>query len=209
MTGAFVRVLLVRAVVFALLPLAGAAVASAEEAFSGRGYLIACGEEGCFVNSAGYDLFVAHDRNAALLDAFDPLTAIEVEGTLSEIGDATASLALTAVTPVPDDPYEGNLRAMQGDWRPVGTGDPVVIGIYGMDWNEVVMDEVTDRFMMVAGDSCADGTAQTGMVISLYRYGDDPDADACWQLEQLDSTAMTLRDLSGDQGAVVFERVVN
>lgn len=189
--------------------LSGVGPAWADEAYSGRGYLVACGEEGCFVNSAGYDLFVAHDQNAWMLEGLDPMTAVEVEGMLSDIGDATASFALEAVRPVIDDLYEGNLRAMQGDWRPVGEENPFVIGIYGMDWNEVLMDEVTDRFMMSVGDACADGTVHTGMIINLYRYGDDPGADACWQMEYIDDSVMTLRDLSGDFGAVAFERVLN
>lgn len=201
------RVRAALAAVFGLM--SGVVPALAQEAYSGRGYLIACGEEGCFINSAGYDMFVAHDQNAWMLEELDPMTAVEFEGTLSDIGDATASLALASVRPLIDDLYEGNLRAMQGDWRPVGEGDPFVIGIYGMDWNEVLMDEVTDRFMMSVGDACADGTVHTGMVINLYRYGDDPGADACWQMEYIDDQAMTLRDLSGDFGAVEFERVSN
>lgn len=202
------QLFLSRVAVSALLALP-AVGAAAQEAYSGRGYMVACGEEGCFVNSAGYDLFVAHDQNAWMLEDLDPMTAVEVEGTLSEIGDATAALALTSVRPLIDDLYEGNLRAMQGDWRPVGEANPFVIGIYGMDWNEVLMDEVTDRFMMSVGDACADGTVHTGMIISLYRYGDDPEADACWQMEYIDDATMTLRDLWGDFGAVEFERVVN
>lgn len=192
-----------------LSPLIPAPAGHAQEPFAGRGYVIACGEEGCFLNSAGYDLFVAPEANAWMLQELDFLTAVEIEGTLSDIGDSSASLALTGVRPVIDDLYEGNLRAMQGDWRPVGEHDPFVVGIYGMDWNEVLMDEVADRFMMAVGDACADGTVHRGMVVNLYRYGDDPGADACWLVEYIDAQAMTLRDLSGDFGAVEFERVSN
>ncbi|MEY4984263.1 MAG: hypothetical protein RIR62_2529 [Pseudomonadota bacterium] len=188
--------------------LSSAGVAAAED-YAGRGYFITCGDEGCFVNSAGYDLFVPPEGNAWMLEALDFMTAVEVEGTLSDIGDSSAVLSLTGVTPLVDDLYEGNLRAMQGDWRPVGEENPFVIGIYGMDWSEVLMDEVADRFMMSVGDACADGTVHAGMVINLYRYGDDPGADACWQMEYIDDSTMTLRDLSGDFGAVDFARVSN
>lgn len=55
--------------------------------------------------------------------------------------------------------------------------------------------------------ACADGVAAEGMTLSLYRYGDDPAEDACWQVVALDETTMVLRDRIGDQGDVPFTRV--
>ncbi|MFD1809405.1 hypothetical protein ACFSHQ_18890 [Gemmobacter lanyuensis] len=40
---------------------ATAAPAQEGEPFSGEGYLLACGEEGCFVGARGYTLFVPAD----------------------------------------------------------------------------------------------------------------------------------------------------
>lgn len=180
--------------------------AVAQEPFEGTGYFITCGEEGCFLNAAGFDLFVAPDQGAALLADLPMLAAVEVTGTLSEMGDSSATLALEAVERVADDLYEGNLQALQGEWRPVGEENPFTIGIYGMEWNEIIMGEVQDRFMMSVGEACADGTVHPGMVISLYRYGDDPGADACWLLEYIDDGSMTLRNVGGDGGAVEFTR---
>ena len=137
------------------------------------------------------------------------LAAVSVRGTLSDMGDATATLALEAVGRRADDPYEGNLVALQGDWRPVGEDTPFTIGIYGMEWNEILLDEVQDRFMMSVGDACADGSVQKGMVVSLYRYGDDPGEDGCWLLEYVDDARLTLRDLRGGGGAVDFTRVLD
>ena len=191
--------------VLGLLP----ALAFGQEVFEGRGYFIACGEEGCFLNASGFDLFVAADQGAEMLTDLPMLAAVDVAGTLSDMGDSSAALSLISVTRAGDDLYEGNLQVMQGDWRPVGEANPFTIGIYGMDWTEFLMDEEQDRFMMSVGDACADGTVYQGMVINLYRYGDDPAADACWLMEYIDDRAMTLRDLSGDFGAVDFERVTN
>lgn len=193
-----------------VLGLAGLAPlpALAQERFDGRGYVIACGEEGCFLNAAGFDLFVASDQGAALLADLPMLAAVKVRGSLSEIGDSSAALRLEAVTRVEDDLYEGNLQAMQGDWHPVGEANPFTIGIYGMDWTEILMEEEQARFMMSVGDACADGVAYAGMAISLYRYGDDPAADACWGMEYIDDARMSLRDLTGDFGVVDFERVM-
>lgn len=190
--------------------LAGVAPLSAlaQEPFEGRGYFVACGEEGCFLNVAGFDLFVAADQGAEMLADLPMLAAVEVWGSLSEIGDSSAALRLEAVERVADDLYEGNLQAMQGDWRPVGEANPFVIGIYGMDWTEILMEEEQDRFMMSVGEACADGVTYAGMAISLYRYGDDPGADACWGMEFIDDARMSLRDLSGDFGVVDFERVI-
>ena len=194
-----------------VLGLAGLAPlpALAQEPFEGRGYFIACGEEGCFLNAAGFDLFVAADQGAAMLADLPMLAAVEFRGTLSEIGNSSAALRLEAVERVADDLYEGNLQAMQGDWRPVGEANPFLIGIYGMDWVEILMEEEQDRFMMSVGDACADGVAYAGMAISLYRYGDDPGADACWGVEFIDDARLALRDLSGDFGVVDFERVID
>lgn len=193
-----------------VLGLAGLAPlpALAEEPFEGRGYFVACGEEGCFLNAAGFDLFVGSDQGAGLLADLPMLAAVAVRGSLSDIGDSSAALRLEAVERVADDLYEGNLQAMQGDWHPVGEANPFTIGIYGMDWTEMLMEEEQDRFMMSVGESCADGTVHQGMVISLYRYGDDPAADACWGMDYIDDGRMSLRDLSGDFGLVDFERVL-
>lgn len=193
----------VLACVLGVLPV----TAVGQETFEGRGYVIACGEEGCFLNAAGFDLFVAADQGAELLADLPMLAAVEVQGTLSDIGDSSAALALTSVARVADDLYEGNLQAMQGDWHPVGEENPFTIGIYGMDWVEMLMEEEQGRFMMSVGDACADGTLYRGMVINLYRYGDDPTADACWLMEYVDETTLSLRDLSGAFGLVDFERV--
>ncbi|WP_434619518.1 hypothetical protein [Tabrizicola sp. M-4] len=196
-------------VVFVALAGVAPVAVLAQEPFEGRGYVIACGEEGCFLNSAGFDLFVAADQGAGMLVDLPMLAAVEVRGSLSEIGDSSAALRLEAVERVADDLYEGNLQAMQGDWRPVGEANPFTIGIYGMDWTEILMEEEQDRFMMSVGDACADGVTYAGMAISLYRYGDDPGADACWGMEFIDDARMSLRDLSGDFGVVDFERVID
>jgi len=187
-----------------LVPLSSAA----QEPFEGKGYVIACGEEGCFVNASGFDLFVAQDQGAALLADLPMLSAVTVTGTLSEMGDSSAALALSGVERVVDDPYEGNLQALQGDWRPLGEDTPFVIGVYGMDWNEIILDEVQDRFMMSVGEACADGTVHRGMVVNLYRYGDDPGADGCWLLEYIDDARMTLRNVGGGGEVVDFVRQV-
>lgn len=185
-----------------LLPLC----AMGQEAFEGRAYVVACGEEGCFVNAAGFDLFVPPDQGADALTGFPMMAAVDLRGTLSDIGDASAVLTVTSVERATDDLYEGNLVAMQGDWRPVGEENPFLIGIYGMSWNEILLDEVEASFIMSVGDACADGRLHQGMVINLYRYGDDPGADACWGMEYIDDDVMALRDLSGDFGLVEFER---
>lgn len=180
-----------------------------QEPFSGRGYFIACGEEGCFLNAAGFDLFVGHNQGAGMLSDLPMLTAVEVAGGLSDIGDSSAALTLLSVERIADDLYEGNLQAMQGDWRPVDEETPFTIGIYGMDWTEMMMDDEQGHFMMSVGDACADGTVHDGMVINLYRYGDDPGADACWLLDYIDDGSLSLRDLAGDFGVVDFERVAD
>lgn len=193
--------------VFALGLMLVAGQVCAQDRFDADGYLIACGEEGCFVNAAGMELFVPADQGAEQLADLPMMAAVHVTGALSQMGDSSANLALGSVSRRGDDLYEGNLLAMQGDWKPLDEEAPFHIGIYGMDWTEVLNDEEDGRFMMSVGDACADGTVQTGMVLSLYRYGDDPGADACWLLEYIDDTRMTLRDV-GTGAAVDFVRLV-
>lgn len=191
-------------VCFALI--AGAAVA--QEPYSGDGYLLSCGEEGCFVNSAGFNLFAPGDARAlSVLRDLPMMTAVRIEGTLSDMGDSSATIDLTDVAPIADDLYEGNLQAMQGTWRPDGEEAPFTITIAGMDWIEVYNDTDETPFMMSVGEACGDGTVLgNGMVISLYRYGDDPGDDACWRVEFIDDQTMELRDFKGEQGAVSFTR---
>lgn len=182
---------------------------SAGEAFEGQGYLLSCGDEGCFVNSSGFDLFVPSDHGADMLAGLPLLAAVSIRGTLSEMGDSSAVLWLEDMVRLEDDIYEGNLLSMQGTWRPLDDGDAFSIAVSGMEWIEMLHSEVQDRFMISAGEGCADGTVRNGMTVSLYRYGDDPSEDACWLLEQIDEDRMTLRDLRGDFGAVEWERVTD
>jgi len=182
--------------------------AVAEEPYAGDGYLLSCGEEGCFINSAGFNLFAPGEPGALVaLRSMPMLRAVRIEGTLSDMGDSSATITLTAVAPIADDPYEGNLQAMQGTWRPEGEEAPFSVTIAGMDWIETYGEIEETPFLMSVGDACGDGTVPgNGMVISLYRYGDDPADDACWRLEFIDDTSMELRDFKGEQGAVSFVR---
>lgn len=195
----------------ALLLAAACALAPAAgrtEPFDGPGYLLACGEEGCLVAAAGYTLFAPADGGAAMavLGGLDPLSAVRVAGALSEMGDATATLHLTHAEAV-DTPDEGNLRALQGHWRPLGEETPFHIEILGLDWTEVAGSDQTP-FRMSLGPACADGVEPGGTAISLYPLGADPSAVACWQIDYVDDTTLILRDFPGVQGAVEFTRVV-
>ena len=110
--------------VFLLAFWAGAA--QAQESFSGNGYLLSCGEEGCFINSAGFNLFAPEGQ--APLDALRDLqmmSAVQVEGTLSDMGDSSATITLSSAAPIADDLYEGNLQFMQGAWRPKTCGSAI------------------------------------------------------------------------------------
>lgn len=180
------------------------------EDFTGRGWLLVCGDEGCFVNAAGTNLWVPADGSAAeaSLRGLEPLSAVEVSGDLSDIGDSSATLALRDVVLI-DTPDEGNLREIQGRWRPLGEATPFHIEILGVDWSEMSMEEELSRAMMVLGPACASGVEPGGTAISLYPYGGDPEAIACWQIEYLDDRTLVLRDFMGDQGAVEFERLLD
>lgn len=183
-----------------------APTAFAQDAFEGRGYLMSCGEEGCFLNAAGMDLFVPAGQGADQLAGLPMMAAVEVAGTLSDIGDSSADLSLASARRVADDLYEGNLIAMQGEWQPRGEEAPFRIAIFGMEWSEILNDELADRFMMSVGDSC-EGDRYDEMVVTLYRYGDDPAADGCWLVDGAEDTVLTLRKARGADAAVVFDRV--
>lgn len=190
---------------FLLLPATAFAEPIAE-----RGYTAGCGEEGCFLEAAGFSFFVAGDGTApdllAELAGLPLVSAVAFEGVMSNMGDSSADLALTSVLRVEDDLYEGNLQAMQGDWYPTGADTPFFVRIIGLTWQEVVQDEPGDTFALSPGEACADGVVPGGMAINLYRLGDDPAADACWQLEGIAGNEMLLRDFMGDQGQVEFTK---
>lgn len=198
--------------VFALS--AGAALA---EPMSDRGYLINCAEEegppACLIVSRGVNLLVTEGGGTppevfGALWALPGLSAISFDGTLANMGDSSADIVLSSVTAEPDDLYEGNLRAMQGRWQPDGEETPFHIEIFGLDWTEMLHDDYGDAFLMVLAEECGNGiTPGNGMAISLYRYGDDPEDDACWRLEYIDETTMELRDFKGEQGSVSFTRL--
>ncbi len=180
----------------------------AAESFEGTGWLVTCGEEGCFLNAAGFDLFAAADGSPAYMDLtrIEPLSAIALTGDISNMGDSTADITVERVERV-DNINEDNLRAIQGVWKPIGEEAHFHVAIAGLTWMEMEMDAVLTSSMMVLGPACADGVEPGGTAISLYREGDDPDADACWQLEYVDEQTLVLRDISGETGQVEFERL--
>jgi hypothetical protein len=180
------------------------------------GYFIGCDAEGspifCYANAAGINWAISQeDTDAGLFDRLQALPFLEpiiLTGEFGELGDSSAVLTLTGLEqPVEEDIYIGNLRAMQGLWQPKGEEAAFAIEIVGMDWLERLNGEIDGSFMMSAGLACANGVEPGGMAINLYRYGDDPEADACWQLEYIDDRTMPLRDFSGEQGQVEFIRL--
>lgn len=187
------------------------------EPMADRGYIIGCAEEegppACLIVSRGFNLLVTEEGGTppevfATLRGMERLAALSFEGVLGEMGDSSAEIVLSSVTAEPDDMYQGNLQAMQGRWQPQGEETPFYIEINGMDWTEVVQDEVGDSFMMSVGEACGNGIVPgNGMAITLYRYGDDPEDDACWRMEYVDDSTLELRDFKGDQGQVIFDRL--
>ena len=193
-----------------------AAVAAWAEPISESGYAVGCDDEGlpvaCYIAAAGFTLTVMQDGGTPpdlfeRLQQLDPVTAVRFTGDLGEMGDSSATVVLDDLQVQADDLYEGNLRAMQGRWSPVGEETPFVIEISGLDWLEMVQDELATAFQMVVAEACGDGILPgNGMVIALYRYGDDPGDDACWRVEYVDEATLELRDFKGDQGLVAFAR---
>lgn len=191
--------------------------AAMADPFADHGYAVGCDAEGspeaCYIVTSGFNLAVMQDGGTPpeVFDALQGLpflTAVRFSGRIGEMGDSSAEVVLDRLTLVPDDLYEGNLRAMQGRWQPAGEATPFFIEIAGMDWLEIAQDEVVGAYMMVVGEVCGDGTLPgNGMAISLYRYGDDPADDACWRLDYVDESTLELRDFKGAQGAVTFNRV--
>jgi hypothetical protein len=186
------------------------------EQVSEKGYFTGCDAEGdpiyCYIAAAGFSFGVSEAAANApglfeTLSTMPLMTPVSFGGVMSSMGDSTADLTLTALSPVTDDPYAATLALLQGDWSPEGEETPFQISIMGMDWLEYVQDEMTDSFQITPGMACADGVATDGMTLSLYRYGDDPEEDACWQVMAIDDASMTLQDRRGIQGTVVFNRV--
>lgn len=199
----------------AFLACAFAQPAAAEPLEPSRGYFIGCDAEGspvfCYVNAAGFNWAISQaTADKGLFDRLQSLPMLEpviIAGTYAALNDSSADLTLTGLDlPAEEDLYIGNLRALQGVWQPVGEEAPFSIEISGMDWLEQVNGELSDSFLISVGETCAGGVVPGGMAISLYRYGDGPEADACWQLEYIDDTTMSLRDFMGEQGQVEFTR---
>ena len=176
------------------------------------GWLTACDPVSCLIETGGFALIVQAGQGTpeavmAFLSGLPPVSAIRFEGEILNMGDSTAELVLTSAAPV-DNIHEGNLQALQGDWAPVGEETPFEIRIFGLEWQEWQGDEQQGAFAMVVGDSCGNGIVPgAGTVISLYRLGDDPEDDGCWQVEYVDDRSLTLRDFKGDQGQVELARV--
>lgn len=195
-----------------------AAVPALAEPLDTRGYFTGCDAEGnpiyCYVTAQGVNFLVSSDGGApadvfAALEALPVASAISLQGTYDFVGDVTAEAVLTGFAPVGDDPHEATLKAMQGAWTPEGEANPRRIEILGLDWIEFLQDELTDSYMMSPGPICAHGADPGGgMAITLYRYGDDPEDDGCWLVEEAQGGTLRLRDMKDQQGQVTLTRFV-
>lgn len=205
-----------------LVLLAVTATPAFAEPVEDRGYLLGCGpdmagwgaEQGCVIAASGFYFLAAEAGGsdpAALQTLIDlpALSAVGFTGDLQSMGDVSGEVALTSVTPIADDMFEGNLRALQGDWEPVGEETPFFLRVSGMQWQEFVQDDAQGSFYFVVGNSCADGSEHQGMTISLYPLGGDPEAVACWLVEGITDNEMTLRNVGGDFGTVDYLRRLN
>lgn len=191
----------------AALSLLWALPAWAQELYDGPAYLIECADDGCALNAAGFNLFAPADGAAfETLKALDPITAVTISGTLSDMGDSSATVTLISASRTENDPYEATLRQMQGNWKPRREGTPFSINIVGLDWTELPGGEIGDSFLISPGSTCPDAAMTPGMVFSLYLYGGDPEADACWQVDFIDATTLSLRDANGSGQVVDFDR---
>ena len=185
---------------------------SLAEAIAEEGWLTACDQTGCLIEAGGFALIVqagqgTPEAGMGFLSGLAPVSAIRFQGEILNMGDSTAELVLTSAERA-ENVNEGNLQALQGDWTPVGEETPFQIRIFGLEWQEWQGDEQQDAFAMVVGDTCGNGIMPgAGTVISLYRLGDDPEDDGCWQVEEIGDQSLILRDFKGDQGQVTFTRV--
>lgn len=164
----------------------------------------------CTVQAAGFTWVIMQDSTDG--DLFNQLTGlpllepVEISGEFAELYDSSADLMLTGLTLPGEDLYVGNLRAMQGTWQPTGEAFPFTIQVAGLDLTQFTNGEQGESFAMLPGEACADGVVPGGMAISLYMYGNDPEADGCWQVEYVDDATLVLRDFMGEQGQVEFAR---
>ena len=191
-------------------------VMAAADPIAEDGWLTACNLDStpgvCLIESGGFGLLVQQgqgtpDEVLTYLAGLPPITAIHFEGEIVNMGDSTAELVVTTAATV-DNIHQGNLQALQGDWAPVNAETPLQVRIFGLEWQEWYGNEKLDAFAMVVGDTCGNGiTPGAGTVLSLYRLGDDPEDDGCWQIEYIDDQTLTLRDFKGEQGQVEFTRI--
>lgn len=189
---------------------------AAADPIAEEGWLTACDMEAvpvaCLIEAGGFALIVQAGQGTpeqviGFLSGLPPVSAIRFDGEILNMGDSTAELVLSSAARV-DNVNEGNLQALQGDWTPEGEETPFQIRIFGLEWQEWQGDDQQAAFAMVVGDTCGNGIVPgAGTVISLYRLGDDPEDDGCWQVEYIDDRSLTLRDFKGDQGQVAFTRV--
>ncbi len=192
---------------FALL-LALSSPAFAED-INDTGWKISCDDAGCQIASGGFALWTTADSDPAALQALQSMpdmSAVNFLGTLQNMSDANADLTL-AFAERADNIHEGNLQYIQGDWAPVGEETPYFVRFVGLQMQEWVTGELSAEFALTAGETCADGTAYNGTVLSMYRLGDDPEADGCRVIEYIDDATLSLRDVGGDSSVVEYSRV--
>lgn len=206
------------------LPLAGLLVGLAAltgpgraQEFDASGYVLGCGEGGCMVFAQGFALHVADDgatpgRIIALMDRMEPMTAVDLAGELGPPGDGLTELRLSRLTARPEDPFQQGLRRIQGVWKPaqaeISSDSAMELQINGLIWQENHFGEPGLAAMISPRESCLGlppGEAP-GLALALVPLGGDGGETACWQVEEVSETEMTLRDSSGAQGGVVMRR---
>ena len=200
-----------RAAALILAMTAGAALADPSFApgthgqpFSVQGLMQACvtDEAGdfCAIYAEGWRFIVSPTGPTPpelyhLLTVLPPNAPITLTGDMIDIGDITATVAVSDIKP--DFDANARLRAMlQGHWASYDETD--IVQIDGAEWSVSQDDNVVSVSVLQLRPACGDGAEQPAPVVVLQEMGGDPEATTCYRINAIGLDTLDLTDLSNE-----------
>lgn len=179
---------------------------------AGTGWLGTCVDDACEVafNDRVHFVYGGEgtpvDLMLAMYEQPQGLTEIRFAGTVTLEEGLPPALVLSALEFLPESEAARQINAAQGVWVPRDADLPHRLTLKGLRWVERQDGAEKVQHRIAPAETCADGVAQGGPVLSLRPLWETGPEVACWRIDRASEAELHLTRLSPDRREVVYDR---
>lgn len=182
------------------------------EEVAGTGWLGTCVDDACevIVNDTIHFVLGGEgtptDIMLALYEQPLGVSPVSLAGRVLRPEGLPPELVLSALEFLPETEAARMINAAQGVWVPRDAGLLHRLTLKGLRWIERQDGRQKAQHRIAPAETCADGAAQGGPVLSLRPLWEPGPEVECWRITGASKTELHLTRLSPDRREVVFDR---